>query len=83
MESSNARYTCVTRRGRGLNRAEIPSVAVAANIVTVPQWSRLFGGLVQTHCPTRVKNDENVEGTRITNTGLHVMGGILCTCGKI
>lgn len=29
------------------------------------------------HCPTRVKNDENVQGTRITNTGLRDMGGIL------
>lgn len=29
------------------------------------------------HCPTRVKNDGNVRGTRITNTGLHDMGGIL------
>lgn len=27
------------------------------------------------HCPTHVKNDGNVRGTRITNTGLHDMGG--------
>lgn len=27
------------------------------------------------HCPTHVKNDGNVWGTRITNIGLHDMGG--------
>lgn len=27
------------------------------------------------HCPTHVKNDGNVQGTRITNTGLHDMAG--------
>lgn len=27
------------------------------------------------HCPTHVKNDRNVRGTRITYTGLHDMGG--------
>lgn len=27
------------------------------------------------HCPTHVKNDGNVRGTRITNTGLHDMEG--------
>lgn len=58
-------------RGRGRNRSEMPS----ANIVTGPQWSRLFGGPLQMHCPTHVKNDGNVRGTRITNTGLHDMGG--------
>lgn len=54
----------------------------AANIATGPRWSRLFGGPVRMHCPTRVKNDGNVWGTRITNTGLHDMGGILCSRRK-
>lgn len=53
----------------------MPSATPAANIVTGPQWSRLFGGPLQMHCPTHVKNGGNVRGTRITNTGLHDMGG--------
>lgn len=48
-----------------------------ANIATGPRWSQLCGGPARMHCPTRVKNDGNVRGTRITNTGLHDMGGIL------
>lgn len=48
-----------------------------ANIATGPRRSQLFGGPARMHCPTRVKNDGNVRGTRITNTGLHDMGGIL------
>lgn len=48
-----------------------------ANIATGPRRSQLFGGPARMHCLTRVKNDGNVRGTRITNTGLHDMGGIL------
>lgn len=75
LEPKAAYCTCVTCWARGRNRSQMPSAALAANIATGPRWSRLFGGPVQMHCPTHVKNDGNVRGTRITNTGLHDMGG--------